>query len=250
MKMFIKMLVVVVAVNFVASKILYCDEILSKELVKENKKAVEELTELVKTDPQDVALLRELGKAYFNIGSESADRKSISQAMKIFKQILKKDPNDAEIMTYYGSCWTIKARDFPLKWIVSFTPIGFVRIYYVKKGVSIMDKAVSMEPKNPFVRIVYAITCYNIPAVFGQFYKSKESFSLLVSWIENPESNPEYKDLFKDETFQSVVYYHTAEMFLMNKEVEKAKMLIQKILSIKTSSIYKDAAMRMLEKLD
>jgi len=250
MKMFIKMLVVAVLIKVVVGQKLYCDEILSKELVKENKKAVEELSELVKTDPQDLTLLRELGKAYFNIGSESADRKSISQAMKIFKNILKKDPNDLEIMTYYGSCWTIKARDFPLKWIVSFTPIGFIRIYYVKKGVSIMDKAVSLQPKNPFVRIVYAITCYNIPKVFNQFHKSKESFSLLLSWIENPESNAEYKDLFTDETFQSVVYYHAAEMFIMDREFEKAKSLIQKILNIKTPNMYKDAANRMLEKLN
>ncbi|MCX7957324.1 MAG: hypothetical protein N2643_05505 [Endomicrobia bacterium] len=233
----------------IMSVYIHSDEILSQELIEYYNNALNELLEVSKTDPDDIQILREVGKCYFYLGEASHNLGNVCKAIKIFKKILKKYPSDAEIKVYLGSSYTLKARDFPLKWIVSLTPIGFVRIYYVNKGVKLMDDAVKIESSNPLVLIVRALTCTNIPKVFGQFEKGLKDFSLLISWIENPDLCPEYKEILSDESFKVVVYYELAKRMIEAKKLEKAKMLLFKIQEFYKDSPYKKAAKRVLEKI-
>ncbi|MDI6704516.1 MAG: hypothetical protein QME40_07590, partial [bacterium] len=113
----------------------FADEQLSKELTVEYKSLLEPLLSDLKSNPEDLELLKEVGKLYFQIGNEAADRHSTSKAIKIFKKILQKEPHNAEIKAYLGSAYTIKARDFPMKTILSLTSLGFIRLYYVKNGI-------------------------------------------------------------------------------------------------------------------
>jgi len=240
-------LLVVVLVCF--SSPTFADEELSKELVAEYKPLLKTLLVDLESNPEDIGLKKEVGRLYFQIGNESKDRSSISKAIEIFQEILKRNPHDAEIKAYLGSAYTIKARDFPMKEILSFTPVGFVRLYYVKKGIKEMDKAMTLEPLNPFVRIVRGITCYNLPGIFGQIEKGVDDFSLLISWIENPSLNKNYHDVLIDQTFKAIVYYNAGEAYLKSGNLEKATHFFEMALSNAPQSPFGRAAERMLNKV-
>lgn len=248
-----KIIIRIVHIMLLATTLVFiinADEILSTELTKGYKESVDMYLESLKENPNDIDTLKELGKSYFYIAVESKNLNFNCKAMKIFKKILKKEPDNAEILAYYGSCYTLLARDFPLKWITSLTPLGFLRIYYVNRGVSILEKATKLDPQNPFVRIICANTYYGLPGVFGKFDKSIKEFELLLSWIENPNLNQQYSDLLSDESFQSVVLYNAANAFIDKGEKDKAKKLLEKILSISVETPYKEAAKRRLNKLN
>lgn len=240
-------LLVVVFVCF--SSITFADEGLSKELVSEYKLLLSPLLSELKSSPEDLGILKEVGKLYFYIGNESADRKSTSKAIKIFKKILEKESNNAEIKAYLGSAYTLKARDFPMKTILSFTPLGFIRLSYVNKGIQEMDTAVEMEDLNPFVRLVRGITSCNLPVMFGQVENGVNDLTLLTSWIENLSLNENYHDMLADESFKAVVYYYAGEAYLKSKDSKSAILSFKKILSVTPDSTFGRAAERMLDKI-
>lgn len=103
--------------------IVWADETLTAELLKEYREALSELA----SEPDDVNILKEKGKLYFFIGEASHDRDYIKKAISIFEELLEKEHDDAEIKAFLGSAYTLKARDFPLRWIANVTPIGFIR---------------------------------------------------------------------------------------------------------------------------
>lgn len=227
----------------------FADVELSKELLAEYKPLLKTLLSDLESNPEDLEIMKEIGKLYFYIGNEGADRYSTSKAIKIFRKILLKEPHNAEIKAYLGSAYTIKARDFPMKTILSLTPFGFIRVSYVKKGIKEMDAAVEMENLNPFVHLVKGITCYNLPVVFGQLEKSIDDFEILTSWIENPSLNKSYQELFADENFKAIVYYHTGKAYLKSRNLENAILFFKKVLSINPDSPFGKSAERMLNKI-
>ena len=227
----------------------FADEELSKELVAEYKPLLKTLLSDLKSSQEDLELLKEVGMLYFQIGNETADRCSTSKAIKIFQKILQKEPHNAEIKAYLGSAYTLKARDFPLKQILSLTPLGFIRVFYVNKGIQKMDTAVGMEDLNPFVHLVRGITSYNLPGIFGQLEKGVNDFATLTSWIENPSLNESYHDLFADESFKAVVYYYAGEAYLKTKNLENATIFFEKVLSLEQDSPFSRAAERILNKV-
>lgn len=225
----------------------FADEELSMELVAEYKSLLKTLLSELKSSPEDLEILREVGKLYFYIGNETRDRDSTSKAMEIFQKILQQNPNDAEIKAYFGSAYTLKARDFPMKWILSFTPFGFIRLSYVNRGIQEMDTAVEMESLNPFVRLVRGITCYNLPRIFGQLEKGVNDLLLLISWIENPSLNENYHDVLIDESFKAIVYYHAGKAHFESKDFKKASLSFEMVLSITPESPFGRAAERKIK---
>ncbi|MBU0701897.1 hypothetical protein KKE26_11515 [bacterium] len=244
-----KMVFLVMVFLLCFSSTTFADEKLSNELLVEYGPLLQSALTELKHSPEDSEILKEVGKLYFYIGDESADRHSTSKAIKLFQKILEKEPRNAEIKAYLGSAYTLKARDFPMKTILSLTPLGYIRLYYVNKGIQEMDAAVEIEDSNPFVRIVRGITSYNLPEIFGQLEKGINDFSLLISWIENPSLNKDYKELFTDESFITIVFYHTGEAYLKSKNLEKATLFFEKVLSVKQNTPYRKAAERMLNKI-
>lgn len=215
------------------------------ELIDEYRKTLSELS----SEKEDTATLMEIGKLYFHIGNLSKDRESIGKAVDIFNKVLKKEPENAEIRAYLGSSYTIKARDFPLKWIANITPLGFVRIYYTKKGTNSMDEAVEMDSLNPAIRLIRGIACVNMPKFFSQFDKGIRDFELLLSWIMNPYVNKKYLGMLTDKDFTAIVYYHTAEAYLIKDEKEKADALFKMAASMNSDSPFSRAASSRLNEL-
>lgn len=220
------------------------DEKLSIELVNEYRRMLSQFL----SEPENIPL-KEIGILYFYIGVETNDRDSIKKAMDIFKKILEEKPDNAEIKAFMGSSYTVKARDFPLKWIASVTPLGFIRLHYVKKGIDMMDEAVEIDGMNPITRITRGITCITLPGIFQQFKKGIEDIELLLSWIENPSLNEEYSEIITDKYFMATVYYRTGEGYLKEGKKEKALSLFKKASSINFDNPFSRAAERMLNKI-
>lgn len=227
----------------------FADKELSKEILSEYQPLLETLLSDLKFDPEDSGILKEVGSLYFHIGNEARNRKSISRAIKIFKKILKQDPNNAEIKAYLGSAYTLKARDFPLKYIASLTPLGFMRIAYVNNGVREMDAAIELEPMNPIVCLIRGITCCDLPRIFRQIEKSTNDLALLTTWVENPSLNEKYQDILVDKGFTAEVYYQAAMAHFKNKDTKAAISLFEKVLGVASDTPLGKAAKRMLDKM-
>lgn len=220
----------------------WADDILTAELVDEYRKTLSELL----LQPKDIAISKEIGKLYFHIGRETHDCKSIKMAVDIFETVLEKESNDAEIMVYLGSAYTLKARDFPLKWIANITPLGYLRIYYVKKGIDIMDDAVKIDGMHPVVRLIRGITRVNLPKVFLQFEKGIMDLKLVLLWIENPSLNKGYLGIITDKGFMAEAYYRIGEVYLEKGERKKASALFKKVVSLAVDTPIGMAAQRKL----
>jgi len=221
------------------------DKTLSIELVDEYRGVLSEFL----SKPESIDTLKEVGKLYFHIGVETHDRDAIKKAFNIFKKILKEEPDNAEIKAFMGSAYTVKARDFPMKWLALVTPLGYIRLYYVKKGIDMMDEAVKMDTMYPVTRITRGITCISLPGIFQQFKKGMDDLELLISWIENPSLNKEYSEIITDKYFMATMYYQAGETYFEKGEKEKALSLFKKVASINLDTPFGRAAKKMLNKI-
>lgn len=215
---------------------------LAIELLDEYREILSELS----SETEDLAYLNGIGQLHFHIGNLAKDRKSIKKAVHIFEKVLEKEPDNAEIMAFLGSAYTIKARDFPMKWVANLTPIGFMRLYYVKKGINRMDAAIEMDEMNPVVRLIRGIACVNMSEPFGQFDKGIKDIELLLSWIENPSLNKRYAGIITDKDFMANVYYRAGKAYLKNDEKENAISMFKMTASISPDTPFGRAALRRL----
>jgi len=221
-------------------------------LTTEDRLAIELLDEYRETlsefssETENLAYLKWIGQLHFHIGNLSKDRRSIKKAVDIFQKVLEKEPDNAEIMAFLGSAYTIKARDFPMKWVANLTPLGFMRLHYVEKGINKMDAAIEMDEMNPVVRLIRGIACVNISRPFGQFDKGIKDIEVLLSWIENPSLNNRYAGIIKDRDFIANVYYRTGVAYLKKDEKENAISMFKMTASINPDTPYGKAALRRL----
>ncbi|MDH5547459.1 MAG: hypothetical protein OEZ43_17910 [Gammaproteobacteria bacterium] len=198
----------------------------------------------------------EQAKAHYQIALNTHDRPSTNKAIEIFEALLDEPRfvadvrRSAELNAYYGSAYTLKARDFPGLWIVNnLTPVGYIRIYYVWRGKRYLNRAVDIEPSHPVVRLIRANTLVNIPRVFGQFARGREDFALLRKWMENPEENERYEMLLRDERFYMPVYFSLAEFYRIYLSPDQAREIYEKIIRLSPHSVYAEAARTALNTL-
>ncbi len=218
------------------------DQTLSSELVTEYRKALSEL----QAETKDNTGIREIGLLHYYIGNEAHDRDSINKAIDILERVLDKAPDDAEGMAYLGSAYAIKARDFPMKWIANITPVGFIRIYYVKKGLNLMNAAVERDKIHPVIRLIRGLTCANLPSPFMQTENGFEDLKLFLSWMENPSLNEKYSGIVEDKGFIADAYYRIGEVYLEKGDKAMAESLFKAAASINLDSPIGKAAMRRL----
>lgn len=224
------------------SNFVWADTTLDADLLHEYKKVLSELS----SEPEDVETLREVGKLYYFIGEVSHDRSAIKKAISIFEDVLKKESDDDELNVYLGSAYTIKARDFPLRWLANITPLGFVRLYYVRRGVGLMDDAVKRDEMNPITRLIRGITRVSLPKAFLSFKEGIEDLDLVLSWVEDPTLNKKYSEIVTDKAFIADASYRIGEVYLQEGSREKAFTLIKKTASLIPDSPMGRAALRKL----
>jgi len=221
---------------------IWADETLDADLIHEYKKILSELS----SEPEDTATLKETGKLYYFIGEVSHDRDTIKKAVSILENVLEKESGDAEVKVYLGSAYTLKARDFPLRWLANITPLGWIRIYYVRSGVNMMNDGVKADELNPVARLIRGMTRVNLPKAFLGFKGGMEDLELVLSWIKCPALNAKYDDIITDKGFISDASYRIGEVYFKEGDREKAVMLFKNAASLIPDSPIGRAAVRRL----
>ena len=113
----------------------------------------------LKTDPTNTKLLLKLGKAYHDLAGKNEDKEAVKKAEKYLSHVLKIEPNNALVMVYFGSVFTMKAREAFFPW---------EKMKYMKKGFAKMDSAVALDPGEPEVRLIRAINSTSVPKMFSR----------------------------------------------------------------------------------
>jgi hypothetical protein len=85
----------------------------------------------------------------------------------------KNRPEDALIKCYWGSSYTLKARD----------AMGPMKLFYVKKGIRLMDEAVEADSKDPMVRFVRGATDFHLPEFLDQGRAALDDFEWLMDYL-------------------------------------------------------------------
>ncbi len=171
----------------------------------------------LRVEPDDDAVRFERAKLWYTIAEVDADNEALRNALAGFEQLADtpaftaKRYRLAELKAYYGSAYALKARDFPAPWVIAnLTPVGYIRIHYVFKGVSLMDQAVALDREHPVVRLMRGITCSNLPAAFGQTRKGLTDLQRLADWLAQPTANRRYRAILDDAYFRVNAYYSIA----------------------------------------
>ncbi len=104
----------------------------------------------------NVDSLLDIAKEYHN-KAVSGEEGALEKAERVFKKILKQDPQNPYALGWYGSLLTIKGRDaqFP-----------FLKMKYVNEGLKYMDKAIALNPESEELRWVRAQNNLHLPYFF------------------------------------------------------------------------------------
>ena len=85
--------------------------------------------------------------------------KAVAEAITLFKQIIKAEPQNAKAIAYLGSSYAISARDS--KEVVD-------KVRYTNRGLRFLDQAVTLAPNDFAVRVIRANVTNNLPELFGR----------------------------------------------------------------------------------
>lgn len=129
-------------------------------------------------------------------------------------------------------------------------PHWVYQIYYVKKGINLLNSAIDIAPGHPVYRMVRGRTFVNLPRLFLQFDKGVKDFELLLSWVEDSSINERYSALLEDRAFIQEVYYRIGEVYLIKGEKKKAVSLFKRAASINPDTPIARAALRRLNGLN
>jgi tetratricopeptide (TPR) repeat protein len=116
------------------------------------------LEKQLETNPDNPELLLKLGRIYHNMGA-GGDKAAVKKAVDYLEKLIELNPGHAGAHCWYGSALTLKGRDawFPL-----------FKISHVNKGLSEMDKAVSLDPENIHIRMARAGNGLALPDMFNR----------------------------------------------------------------------------------
>jgi tetratricopeptide (TPR) repeat protein len=138
-----------------------------------------ELESRLKKDPDNVALLLEMGRLRHNLAFLQNDIKAAEAADKLLTRLLAIDPYNAAGMVYLGSVKTLKAS--------SAQDRPWQALEYLQEGFALMDRAVQIAPGHPEVRFLRAVNCVNVPETFGRLSVALEDFEVLAELVKkNP----------------------------------------------------------------
>ena len=85
--------------------------------------------------------------------------KAVAEAITLFKQIIKAEPQNAKAIAYLGSSYAITARDS--KEVVD-------KVRYTNRGLRFLDQGVTLAPNDFAVRVIRANVANNLPELFGR----------------------------------------------------------------------------------
>lgn len=114
----------------------------------------------VAADPNNLALVRRLGKGYFFRFFGGGNVASVAKASATFDRALELDKNDAETLAYYGALWTFYAVRVE-KADASKQKATF------DKAFALLQRAETLAPRHGAVQSVTSASYLELPASFG-----------------------------------------------------------------------------------
>lgn len=205
------------------------------------------IDELDRTGPDDSFARRDRAKALYFIGLLAHDRERVAQAVDLLEGLIAEEGEDAETLVYLGSSYALLARDYPLKWLWYVIPgPGFQRIYYVKKGVALMERAAEREANRPDVSLIRGLTLASLPAAFTERENGLKILDELVTWIDHPEKTGDYRIMVEDPTFRAMAWYRIAEAYEADGRHEEAARLFERVATSEGGGLFVHAARERL----
>jgi tetratricopeptide (TPR) repeat protein len=194
------------------------------------------------------ALTQEEATAEFFRARESSalarkgDTSATERAFDQFARLTEANPQQPLYRAYYGSMYTIKARDawFP-----------FTKLRNVDAGTDLIGKALAaLTPEHDKesiggvavsleTRLVAASTFASIPKAFGRYQQAKDVLADLLASPVFGSSPP---------AFQAAVYVQAAKIALKDEAAEPARANLQKAVEVAPNSPAADEARALLTK--
>jgi tetratricopeptide (TPR) repeat protein len=164
-----------------------------------------ELQQRLNQNPSDNDALKNLGIVYY--AAALKDSKAYAKkAIQYLEKAYQKKSEDAEVLCYLGTTYTLLAKDASdLASVTSNT----------NKGIGFMDKAVRMDPDNISVRMIRANNSKYLPKFLNRRSVAYEDFEYLVGLFEKkPNVSPSLK---------VYVYQNLAALYKEDGETAKAQ---------------------------
>ncbi|WP_121661272.1 tetratricopeptide repeat protein [Metabacillus litoralis] len=170
--------------------------------------------------------LEEYWEEQFDKGVESyykaikGDKNAGIEAHRLFEELTKEEPNNTELMAYFGSAKALLARDtFDLR----------EKGKYANEGLKLLDVAVLKDPSNVLIRTLRGNVATNLPE--GRFHRTEtaiEDFERIINMYErNSYGIPQ------------TLYIETMESLITAYErlgkIEEATEVVNKLLDIDSS---------------
>lgn len=193
---------------------------------------VQNWKEQLKNDPENKELLFRLGRHYHNMAGEGENRGAVRKADQYLKDLLEIDPTDSIALVYYGSVQTMKAHHGSSPW---------ESMELLKKGFSCIDKAVTIDPENPEIRLIRGINSTCVPENFGRLFLALNDFNAI-----DEMKNNKHLDLGKE--FWLPFYFYYGLALERGNNQEEAKIKLQKVVDIDPGSEYARRAGKLLDK--
>ena len=117
--------------------------------------------------------------------------KAVAEAITLFKQIIKAEPQNAKAIAYLGSSYAISARDS--KEVAD-------KLRYTNRGLRFLDQAVTLAPNDFAVRVIRANVANNLPELFGRQATAIEDGLVLdkmFSAAQSPAMAPAMVGIYK-----------------------------------------------------
>ena len=162
--------------------------------------------------PADSDSLFNEGRKLFALSLE--DKEQVQPAIDLFEKIIENQGNlHDRALVYVGALYTVKAKH---------TFFLFNKLRWAKKGLSIMDGALSRAPEDIEVLFVHGTICHNLPGLFKRQDDARRNFHKIIELV------PDNIHLYDENFIAEVLEYLDNEISLPKKD----QMVITKIISI------------------
>jgi hypothetical protein len=160
------------------------------------------------------------GRKLFSLSIE--DKRHVQPAIDLFEKIIEDQGNlHDRALVYVGALYTVKAKH-------TFFP--FNKLKWAKKGLSVMDDALSRAPEDIEVLFVHGTICHNLPGLFNRQDNARRNFHKIVELL------PDNVHLYDEYFIANVVGYLGNEISL-TKEDQMVIIKINSDLSIAAGEV-------------
>ncbi len=122
----------------------------------------------------------------------TGDKTAVEQCIEKLEAVLKVQADNQYARVYLGSSYTLRSRD------MGFGP---KKLSMLKRGVALMNEAVTAAPDDPKIRLARALTTSALPAILGYPAASRKDFALLAQLADT------HPEKFAEGELQ-IVYYN------------------------------------------